>query len=99
MQLTGGPAAEETAKFILIFDTFFDILNVTNFTNGTRYKKPFLRHKEDARLKVSYHAHAHYWGNDTMYMYIVTICKNCSVIQHDSIMNFFQALSLPKYPV
>ena len=55
LPLVVGEKALETTKFASTFDLFFDILNVTNFTNGTRYKKPFqhpYRHKEDIRLKV-----------------------------------------------
>lgn len=55
--VTGGLEAKETAAFTMLFDKFFDILNVTNFTNGTRKRKPFqhpFRHSEDKRLKVSY---------------------------------------------
>ena len=52
----GGRAAVETAKFVSLMDKFFDILNVTNFTDGTktrkRFKHPF-RHKDDFRLAVS----------------------------------------------
>ena len=54
--LTGGSQATQTAKFCQIFDTFFDILNVSNFTNGTRNRKPNqypFRHAEDKRLAVS----------------------------------------------
>ena len=54
--LTGGPEVEETAKFVLMFNKFFDVLNVTNFTNGTRYRNPDIhpyRHKDDDRLLVS----------------------------------------------
>ena len=50
-----GPVAEETAKFAAIFDKFFDLLNVSNFTNGTRYRKPFrdpFRSGSDDHLKV-----------------------------------------------
>ena len=50
-----GPVAEETAKFAAIFDKFFYLLNVSNFTNGTRYRKPFrhpFRSGSDDRLKV-----------------------------------------------
>ena len=55
LPLVVGAEAEETAKFVSMFDTFFDIMNVTNFTNGMRYRKPFqhpYRHAEDSRLKV-----------------------------------------------
>ena len=34
--LTGGQEAQETAKFVALMDKFFDILNVSNFTNGTQ---------------------------------------------------------------
>lgn len=57
LQLFGGPDTSETAKFILNFDRFFDILNVSNFHNGTRKHKPFQQpycNSDDARLKVSY---------------------------------------------
>ena len=61
ISMTGGPEAEETSKFVLMFDKFFDILNVSNFTNGTHYRKPFLHpyhHKDDWRLDVSCWLHA-----------------------------------------
>ena len=54
--MTGMTEVQGTAEFVLMFDKFFDALNVSNFTNGTRYKKDFLhpyRHKEDKRLNVS----------------------------------------------
>uniref|UniRef100_A0A1X7VYD0 Transposable element P transposase-like RNase H domain-containing protein n=1 Tax=Amphimedon queenslandica TaxID=400682 RepID=A0A1X7VYD0_AMPQE len=35
LTLTGGAEVEETTKFNLMFDQFFDMLNVTNFTKGT----------------------------------------------------------------
>ncbi len=54
--LTGGDEAAETAKFVALFDKFFDLLNVRNFTNGTRKRKNFqhpFRHANDFRLAVS----------------------------------------------
>ena len=51
---------EETAKFALMFDQFFDMLNVTNFTKGSHSRKSFLhpyRHKDDHRLCVCIHVH------------------------------------------
>ena len=54
--LTGEQEAQETAKFVALIDKFFDILNVSNFTNGNRNRKPFqhpYRHGDDARLTVS----------------------------------------------
>ena len=54
--LTGGQEAQGTAKFVALMDKFFDILNVSNFTNGTRNHKPFqhpYRHGDDVRLTVS----------------------------------------------
>ena len=56
IKLTGGPEAEETSKFILMFDQFFDVFNVSNFTNWARQRKQFrypYRSKEDSRLDVS----------------------------------------------
>lgn len=54
--LTGGDEAKETAKFVALFDCYFDLLNVRNFTNGTRKRKNFqhpYRHADDYRLDVS----------------------------------------------
>lgn len=51
-----GSEAKETAKFVALFDKFFDLLNVSNFTNGTRKLKNFqhpFRHADDFRLSVS----------------------------------------------
>lgn len=55
--VTGGQEVEETAKFTLMMDKFFDCLNVTNFTNASRYRKPYLqpyRSDDDERMKVNY---------------------------------------------
>ena len=55
--MTGGDEVKETVKFIALFDKFFDLLNVSNFTAGTRKLKPFqhpYRHDKDFRLDVSY---------------------------------------------
>ena len=55
LPLVVGDEAAETAEFVSKFDSFFDILNVSNFTNGTRNRKPFqhpYRHASDPRLKV-----------------------------------------------
>lgn len=55
LPLVVGDEAAETAEFLSKFDSFFDILNVSNFTNGTRHRKPFqhpYRHASDPRLKV-----------------------------------------------
>ena len=65
LPLVVGETASETALFAGVFDSFFDLLNVTNFTNGTRYRKPFphpYRHAENRRLKVQTQS------------YIVTFC-------------------------
>lgn len=56
IKLTGGPEAEETSKFILMFDKFFDVLNVRSFVEGIKSRKPFLnpyRHGDDKRIDVS----------------------------------------------
>lgn len=34
--------ASETALFAWMFNKFFDLLNVSNFTDGTRYRNPDL---------------------------------------------------------
>ena len=50
---------EETARFVALFDKFFDALNVCNFTNGIHRRKPFqllYRSASDYRLKVPLHA-------------------------------------------
>lgn len=51
-----GPEAKETSKFILMFDKFFDVLNVRSFVEGIKSRKPFLnpyRHGDDKRIDVS----------------------------------------------
>jgi len=53
--LTNQPHLEETAKFVAIFDKFFDSLNVGNFTNGKYKRKVFqqpYRSGTDFRIKV-----------------------------------------------
>ena len=67
--LTGGTEAKETSIFVSMFDKFFDALNVSNFTNGTRQRKPFkhpYHHGDDHRLKV--------WSLYNITMYCV-LCK------------------------
>ena len=56
LQLTGGPEAQETAKFVLMFDKFFDALNVGDFVSSKHHRKPFQApyvSKDDFRLDVS----------------------------------------------
>ncbi len=53
LMLTGGDEVKETVKFVSLFD---DMLNVRNFTSGTKNRKPFqhpYRHENDFRLAVS----------------------------------------------
>ena len=55
MELTGGPAAEETVKFVLLFDRFFDTFNVNSYNEGRHKRKVFrqpFRSADDFRLKV-----------------------------------------------
>ena len=55
LPLVVGSEATETAKFVGIFDKFFDLLNVRNFVSGVRYRKPFLHpyhSASDERVKV-----------------------------------------------
>ena len=45
----------ETARFLLMMDKFFDCVNVKNYTEGVRSRKPFqlpYRSAKDERLKV-----------------------------------------------
>ena len=57
LRLTGKDEVEETARFITMFDRFFDCLNVTDLDSGrhTRnaFKAPYLS-GDDFRLKVSF---------------------------------------------
>ena len=54
--LSGDPAVQETAKFVAMFDKFFDALNVSNYTSDVRKRKvlqqPY-RSGDDCRLKIS----------------------------------------------
>ena len=55
LTLTAGSEVQKTARFVLMFDKFFDLLNVRNFTEGARNRKPFPYpyHKgDDQRLQV-----------------------------------------------
>ena len=55
LQLTGGSEIEETSRVVLMFDKFFDIFNVSNFTNSLHQRKPFkapFRKGDDFRLTV-----------------------------------------------
>ncbi len=58
MEVNGRPETTETRKFVLMFDKFFDILNVSSFVEGKRKRKPFrepFTNADDARLKVHVH--------------------------------------------
>ena len=55
LPLVIGAVAKETARFAELMDKFFDALNVSNFSNGARHRKPFshpYRSGDDERLKV-----------------------------------------------
>lgn len=57
MQITGGSEAQETAKFVSLFDKFFDALNVGDFQSGRCQRKPFrvpYVSEDDIRLSVSF---------------------------------------------
>ena len=63
LHLLGDTTTEETAKFVEMFDKFFDTLNVSNFSSGKEKRKPFQSpyiSGTDFRLKVikSYSAHS-----------------------------------------
>lgn len=56
LQLIQGGQAGETAKLVDHMDKFFDALNVSNFTEGKKNRKPFqtpYRSDTDFRLTVS----------------------------------------------
>ena len=53
----GGPDAQETGKFVLMIDKFFDCLNVRNKFEGKHKMKPFCEpytSLEDERFNVSF---------------------------------------------
>ena len=63
----GSAKVLETARFVGLMDKFFDILNVSNFINGTRKRKRFqhpFRRADDFRLAVSVH-------NSQLYSYFI----------------------------
>jgi len=56
LRLTGREEVEETARFVMMIDRFFDCLNVTDFDGGRRTRNPFkapYRSGSDFRLRVS----------------------------------------------
>ena len=66
LRLSGDPAVQETAKFVSMFDKFFDALNVSNYNSGVKKMKTFqqpYRSADDFRLKVSHNFVA------TIYLY------------------------------
>ena len=53
--MTGGERAQETAKFVRMFDKFFDTLNVNSYNAGRLKRKVFkqpYRSATDFRLRV-----------------------------------------------
>ena len=55
IETRGKAETEETAKFVDMFNKFFDCLNVSNFTAGIKSRNPFkspYRKDTDFRLKV-----------------------------------------------
>lgn len=58
LPLVVGDEARETARFVEMFDKFFDVLNVSNFTSGIKQRKPFQKpylNSDDERLEVHVH--------------------------------------------
>ena len=56
LKLVGGKEASATAEFVLMFDRFFDALNVGDFTSSQYQRKPFKApyySATDFRLAVS----------------------------------------------
>ena len=55
LQLTGGTEALETARFVDMFNNFFDCMNVSSLSAGKLKRCPFkspYRSARDFRLKV-----------------------------------------------
>ena len=50
LKMSGNQEVQGTAEFVGMFDKFFDILNVTNFTNAKSKRKAFQRFKEKTLL-------------------------------------------------
>ena len=54
IEITNGPEASETVKFIMLFNKFFDFLNVDNYCERVKkrnsFKEPY-RSPNDFRLK------------------------------------------------
>ena len=53
--LVGGEDARETARFVAMFDKFFDCFNVSSFEKGNKSRKSFqqpYRSANDYHLKV-----------------------------------------------
>ena len=74
LQFTGGPEVKETAKFVDMFDKFFDCLNVNNFTTGYHNRKDFqqpYRSAADFRLQVC------------IIYYTNTMCSHNSLYLHN----------------
>ena len=70
--MTQGVEAEETAKFVEYMDKFFDALNVSNFTEGKKKRKPFqnpYRSDTDFRLTVSCIEVYHFIHDTEVYHY------------------------------
>ena len=57
LTFSSNPEVSETAKFTMMFDRFFDCLNVTNFDAGKHNKKDFQKPylgKDDKQIEVPY---------------------------------------------
>ena len=52
LQLTGGSEVQETAKFVLMADCFFDCMNVNSYDTGRLKRKVF---------KQPYHSATDFW--------------------------------------
>uniref|UniRef100_A0A1X7VRV3 Transposable element P transposase-like RNase H C-terminal domain-containing protein n=1 Tax=Amphimedon queenslandica TaxID=400682 RepID=A0A1X7VRV3_AMPQE len=64
IKLTGGPQATETSKFSLMFDMFFDTMNVTKFRSGKKSRKSFrvpYSNAQDERLKKEFVPYLDAW--------------------------------------
>ena len=53
MELADGPADEETVKFVLLFDRYFDTFNVSSYNEGGHKRKVFRQHFDQLMISAS----------------------------------------------
>ena len=74
LTLTGDDRTHETARFTSFLDNFFCSLNVSNFCNGKKQRKPFqdpYRSSSDFRSNVSSTLWLYLWISSNVYTHTV----------------------------